>query len=101
MLARQGATQVIFDKDRGLEILVRALGGEYFPLRERRSRPASIRCSCPVTPANIEFLEVWLRELLVRRGDGCRAQRARAGGSRSGAARHAGAGARRRGACRG
>jgi hypothetical protein len=33
MLARQGATQVVFDKDRGLEILVRALGGEYFPLK--------------------------------------------------------------------
>jgi type IV secretion system protein VirB4 len=28
MLERQGATQVIFDKDRGLEILVRALDGE-------------------------------------------------------------------------
>ena len=33
MLARQGATQVVFDKDRGLEILVRALGGEYCPLK--------------------------------------------------------------------
>ena len=33
MLHRQNATQVIFDKDRGLEILVRALGGEYFPLK--------------------------------------------------------------------
>ncbi len=33
MLARQGVTQVLFDKDRGLEILVRALGGEYLPLR--------------------------------------------------------------------
>ncbi|MGH7107049.1 MAG: hypothetical protein ACREFT_11115, partial [Acetobacteraceae bacterium] len=33
MLARRGVTQVIFDKDRGLEILVRALGGVYLPLR--------------------------------------------------------------------
>ena len=33
MLTRQGAAQVIFDKDRGLEILVRALGGEYCPLK--------------------------------------------------------------------
>ena len=32
MLDRQGVTQVVFDKDRGLEILVRALGGEYLPL---------------------------------------------------------------------
>ena len=33
MLAKLGATQVIFDKDRGLEILVRAMGGRYRPLR--------------------------------------------------------------------
>jgi hypothetical protein len=33
MLDRQGVTQVVFDKDRGLEILVRALGGEYLPLK--------------------------------------------------------------------
>ena len=32
LLARQGVTQVVFDKDHGLEILVRALGGDYFPL---------------------------------------------------------------------
>ena len=29
LLVKQGATQVVFDKDRGLEILVRALGGQY------------------------------------------------------------------------
>ena len=33
MLAKLGATQVIFDKDRGLEILVRAMGGRYRSLR--------------------------------------------------------------------
>jgi type IV secretion system protein VirB4 len=33
MLARQDVTQVVFDKDRGLEILVRALGGTYLPLK--------------------------------------------------------------------
>ena len=37
MLARQGVTQVLFDKDNGLEILVRALGGEYLPLRSGRA----------------------------------------------------------------
>ena len=37
MLARQGVTQVVFDKDRGLEILVRALGGDYLPLRKRHA----------------------------------------------------------------
>ncbi len=34
LLMHQDATQVIFDKDRGLEILVRALDGEYFALRQ-------------------------------------------------------------------
>src|SRR5262249_14964224 len=32
LLSRREVTQVIFDKDRGLEILVRALGGTYLPL---------------------------------------------------------------------
>jgi len=44
MLARRGVTQVLFDKDRGLEILVRALGGEYLPLKNGEPT-ASIRCS--------------------------------------------------------
>jgi len=59
MLDRQGATQVIFDKDRGLEILVRASGGEYLPLKngvETGFNPLQL----PVTPANIEFLKAWL-----------------------------------------
>ncbi len=62
MLSRQGATQVIFDKDCGLEILVRALGGDYLPLRN--GLPTGFNpLQLPVTPANIEFLKVWLREL--------------------------------------
>ncbi len=32
MLAKQGVTQIVFDKDHGLEVLVRALGGAYCPL---------------------------------------------------------------------
>ncbi len=62
MLSRRGATQVIFDKDRGLEILVRALGGEYFPLKN--GVPTGFNpLQLPPTPSNIEFLKVWLREL--------------------------------------
>jgi type IV secretion system protein VirB4 len=62
MLSRQGATQVIFDKDCGLEILVRALGGDYLPLRN--GHPTGFNpLQLPVTPANLEFLKVWLREL--------------------------------------
>jgi type IV secretion system protein VirB4 len=62
MLARQGVTQVVFDKDRGLEILVRALGGDYFSLRAGVATGFN-PLQLPITPANVEFLKVWLREL--------------------------------------
>ncbi|HUX74095.1 MAG TPA: VirB4 family type IV secretion/conjugal transfer ATPase [Steroidobacteraceae bacterium] len=62
MLCRQRATQVIFDKDRGLEILVRALGGEYLPLAS--GVPTGFNpLQLEPTPANVEFLKCWLREL--------------------------------------
>jgi len=62
MLARQGVTQVLFDKDRGLEILVRALDGEYFPLKS--GQPTGFNpLQLPTTPANVEFLKLWLIEL--------------------------------------
>ena len=60
MLARQGVTQVLFDKDHGLEILVRALGGVYFPLRN--GQPTGFNpLQLPETAANVEFLKQWLR----------------------------------------
>ena len=63
MLSRQGATQVIFDKDCGLEILVRALAGDYLSLKN--GIPTGFNpLQLPSTPANIEFLKVWLRELV-------------------------------------
>jgi type IV secretion system protein VirB4 len=63
MLFRQGVTQVVFDKDRGLEILVRALGGSYLPLRN--GTPTGFNpLQLPPTPTNIEFLKVWLRSLV-------------------------------------
>ena len=62
-LAGQGVTQVLFDKDRGLEILVRALGGEYLPLRN--GVPTGFNpLQLPVTAANTEFLKRWLRVLV-------------------------------------
>jgi type IV secretion system protein VirB4 len=68
MLKRQGATQVIFDKDRGLEILVRALGGEYCPLKN--GKPTGFNpLKLPPTSSNIEFLKTWLR-VLVRPAGG-------------------------------
>ncbi len=62
MLARQGATQVVFDKDRGLEILVRGLGGDYLPLKSGAATGFN-PLQLPITPANVEFLKGWLRQL--------------------------------------
>jgi len=63
MLARQGATQVVFDKDRGLEILIRALGGAYCPLKNGEPTGFNPLKLSP-TPPNVEFLKSWLRVLL-------------------------------------
>jgi type IV secretion system protein VirB4 len=63
MLSKQGVTQVVFDKDRGLEILVRALGGTYLPLKN--GAPTGFNpLQLEATPANIEFLKIWLRSLV-------------------------------------
>lgn len=62
MLTKQGATQVILDKDRGLEILVRALGGDYMALRN--GRPTGFNpLQLAITPNNLQFLKSWLRIL--------------------------------------
>ncbi|MFC4311680.1 VirB4 family type IV secretion/conjugal transfer ATPase [Steroidobacter flavus] len=64
MLHTQGVTQVVFDKDYGLEILVCALGGEYRALRN--GEPTGFNpLQLEPTPANVEFLKRWLR-MLVR-----------------------------------
>jgi len=56
-------TQVLFDKDKGLEILVRALGGEYLPLRN--GTPTGFNpLQLPQTPTSLEFLKGWLRTLV-------------------------------------
>ena len=61
-LTRQGAAQVIFDKDRGLEILVRALGGEYCALKNGESTGFNPLKLSP-SAQNVEFLKAWLRVL--------------------------------------
>jgi type IV secretion system protein VirB4 len=67
MLAKHGATQVIFDKDRGLEILVRALGGAYASLKV--GQPTGFNpLALPDSPLQREFLRVWLRALVARPG---------------------------------
>ncbi|HTC43806.1 MAG TPA: VirB4 family type IV secretion/conjugal transfer ATPase [Steroidobacteraceae bacterium] len=61
-LVRQGATQVVFDKDHGLEILVRALGGRYLPLRNGVETGCNPLQLVP-DAANEAFLKAWLRVL--------------------------------------
>ncbi len=60
MLARRGVTQVVFDKDRGLEILVRALDGSYLPIRSG-SATGFNPLQLPATATDVEFLKSWLR----------------------------------------
>jgi type IV secretion system protein VirB4 len=63
LLKRQGVSQVVFDKDQGLEILVRALGGAYCPLKN--GEPTGFNpLKLPPTPLNVEFLKAWLRVLV-------------------------------------
>lgn len=63
LLTRSGVSQVLFDKDNGLEVLVRALGGTYLPLRNGRSTGFN-PLRLPETPENLEFLKIWLRSLV-------------------------------------
>jgi type IV secretion system protein VirB4 len=67
MLARQGATQVVLDKDRGLERLVRALGGEYLTLRNGFATGFN-PLQLPTGPGHMEFLRGWLQLLARPRG---------------------------------
>jgi len=66
LLQLRGVTQVIFDKDRGLEILVRALGGEYFELKH--GLPTGFNpLQLTGDASHLEFLKSWLTTL-VRSG---------------------------------
>lgn len=63
LLASRGVTQVVFDKDRGLEILVRALGGDYRPITS--GVPTGFNpLQLPESPAALELQKRWLRELV-------------------------------------
>lgn len=65
MLTRMQVTQVVFDKDEGLHILVRALGGTYLPLRNGQPTGCNPLQLDP-SPDNVEFLRQWLRRLVMR-----------------------------------
>lgn len=62
-----GASMVLFDKDRGMEIAVRALGGRYFPLRMGEGSGFNPFQMEP-TPANISFLKRFVRGLAQASG---------------------------------
>ncbi|HTL20488.1 MAG TPA: VirB4 family type IV secretion/conjugal transfer ATPase [Steroidobacteraceae bacterium] len=68
VLQLRRVTQVIFDKDRGLEILVRALGGEYFELKHGVTTGFN-PLQLPPDAKHVEFQKSWLR-MLVRAGSG-------------------------------
>lgn len=70
MLTRFGTSQVVFDKDEGLHILIRALGGAYLPLKNGRATGCNPLQLHP-TADNIEFLKQWLRRLASRPGSPC------------------------------
>ena len=62
-LRHHNATQVIFDKDRGLEVLVRALGGEYLELRQGVATGFN-PLQLPAEARHFEFQKTWLRMLV-------------------------------------
>ncbi len=63
LLTRQGVTQIVLDKDRGLMILVMALGGEYRELRN--GVPTGFNpLQLPPTQSNFHFLKSWLASLV-------------------------------------
>jgi type IV secretion system protein VirB4 len=65
MLRKMRATQVFFDKDHGLEILVRAERGQYLSLHD--GIPTGMNpLRLDPTPKNMEFLKAWLRQLVAR-----------------------------------
>ncbi|PZQ77884.1 MAG: VirB4 family type IV secretion/conjugal transfer ATPase [Variovorax paradoxus] len=66
---RLDATQVIFDKDEGLHILVRALGGQYLPLKNGAPTGCNPLQLDAGIPDNVEFMRHWLRRLVLRSAD--------------------------------
>lgn len=66
---RLDATQVIFDKDEGLHILVRALGGQYLALKNGTPTGCNPLQLDDAIADNVEFMRDWLRRLVMRASD--------------------------------
>jgi type IV secretion system protein VirB4 len=65
---RTGARIVYFDKDRGADLLVRALGGRYAVVRQGRATGFN-PLRLPDTASSRAFLARWLGTLLTARGE--------------------------------
>ena len=66
-LTRMQVTQFILDKDQGLALLVRALGGAYLPLKV--GQPTGLNpLTLPATAENVDFLKAWLACLVAHGG---------------------------------
>lgn len=67
MLEKYGATGVFFDKDRGAELAIRAMGGVYLPLKN--AEPTGFNpFQLDPTPANLAFLENLVVKLVTSDG---------------------------------
>lgn len=67
MMEKYCATGVFFDKDRGAEVAVRAMGGLYMPLRNAEPTGFNPFCLEP-TPANLAFLETLVTKIVTTGG---------------------------------
>ena len=65
---KYGGRRVLFDKDRGMEIFIRAVGGAYFEIKA--GQPTGWNpLHLPDTPRNRAFLSEWYRALLTVGGE--------------------------------
>lgn len=62
------ANIVFFDKDRGADLFVRAVGGTYLPLQNGRPTGCAPLKGIELTPQNKVFLSQWLAKLAAMKG---------------------------------
>ena len=67
-LQKHDVQVVFFDKDRGAEIFIRAIGGSYLPLRNGQATGCAPFKALPLTPENKVFLARLARKLVEVKG---------------------------------
>ena len=69
-LNRYQGRQLLFDRNRGMEIFVRAMGGEYLVLSPDQQENVSLNpLQLPDTPLNRQFCTEWLSMLCLKSGE--------------------------------